>query len=386
MDIAKEAEIFTLKYYEDNFSSSLSYHSIEHTQLVVKVASKISKVEGLDKRNKDIVVVAAWFHDIGHATSIKNHEEEGSKIAQQFLTAKGMDAEFISEVKTCICATKPGMPRNSLKEKILYDADLAHTGMENFMEISNLLRKELKNITERKCTKLEYWQKTFEFIKEVRFLTQYAKENMEEIKNQNIKKVEKRIKKLLIENKDIIPRLTIKNTTRGIETMFRLTARNQINLSSIADNKANMMLTINAIIVSVLVSTSAINFQNSQYDIVIPGLILVFGCLISLVFAILSVRPKYNSGKVTDEDLKNRKTNLLFFGNFIKIDYPKYESSVKEMMDDYDYLYGTMIKDQYNLGKVLSQKYKLLTYSYNFFMFSFVIAVLTFFTLYFLKK
>jgi len=209
---------------------------------------------------------------------------------------------------------------------------------------------------------------------------------MEEIKNQNIKKVEKRIKKLLIENKDIIPRLTIKNTTRGIETMFRLTARNQINLSSIADNKANMMLTINAIIVSVLVSTSAINFQNSQYDIVIPGLILVFGCLISLVFAILSVRPKYNSGKVTDEDLKNRKTNLLFFGNFIKIDYPKYESSVKEMMDDYDYLYGTMIKDQYNLGKVLSQKYKLLTYSYNFFMFSFVIAVLTFFTLYFLKK
>ena len=63
--------------------------------------------------------------------------------------------------------------------------------------------------------------------------------------------------------------------------------------------------------------------------------------------------------------------------------YPiPYESAMKEMMDDYDFLYGSMIKDQYNLGRVLSRKYKLLTYSYNFFMFSFVIAVIAFFILY----
>jgi hypothetical protein len=168
--------------------------------------------------------------------------------------------------------------------------------------------------------------------------------------------------------------------------MFRLTARNQINLSSIADNKANIMLTLNAVIVSVLMSTSAINFRAGQGpNFLVPGLILIIGCLISLVFAILSVRPKYGSGNYSDEDLRDKKINLLFFGNIFKMPYAKYENGVKEMMDDYDYLYGTLTKDQYNLGKVLAQKYKLLSYSYNFFMYSFVVAVIIFFILYFLK-
>jgi len=370
MDILKEVETYTLRYYEENFSSSHSYHSIEHTKLVVNVATKISDFEGLDKRNTEIVIVAAWFHDIGHAVSYDNHEDESCKIARQFLAINNVDEVFILAVEACISSTKQGAQIKSLNDKILHDADHAHTALPNFMEISNLFKKELENFSGEKITKPEYWKKTLVFLTETKFLTEYAIKNMEPIKNENISKVEKRIK-------------DAKTTARGVETMFRLTARNQINLSSIADNKANIMLTINAVIVSVLVSTSALNFTvGNGLNFVVPGLILVSGCLISLVFAVLSVRPKVVTSKNSDEDLKNRKVNLLFFGNFFKMDYEKYEGAMKEMMDDYDYLYGTMIKDQYNLGKVLSRKYRLLTYSYNFFMFSFVIAVITFFIMY----
>jgi len=370
MDILKEVEKYTLRYYEENFSSSHSYHSIEHTQLVVSVASKISDFEGLDKRNTDIVIVAAWFHDIGHAVSINNHEDESCKIARQFLVSNKVDEEFILAVEACIYSTKQGAQIMSLNDKILNDADLAHTGLPNFMEISNLYRKELGNFADKKITKLEYWKKTLVFLKETKFQTEYAIKNMKPIKDENISKVEERIK-------------NEKTTARGVETMFRLTARNQINLSSIADNKANIMLTINAVIVSVLVSTSALNFTvGGRLNFLVPGLILVSGCLISLVFAVLSVRPKIIKNKISDEDLQNRNVNLLFFGNFFKMDYEEYKSAMTEMMDDYDYLYGSLIKDQYNLGRVLSIKYRLLTYSYNFFMFSFVIAVITFFILY----
>jgi len=370
MNILKEVEKYTLRYYEENFSSSHSYHSIEHTQLVVSVASKISDFEGLDKRNTDIVIVAAWFHDIGHAVSINNHEDESCKIARQFLVSNKVDEEFILAVEACIYSTKQGAQIMSLNDKILNDADLAHTGLPNFMEISNLYRKELGNLADKKITKLEYWKKTLVFLKETKFQTEYAIKNMKPIKDENISKVEERIK-------------NEKTTARGVETMFRLTARNQINLSSIADNKANIMLTINAVIVSVLVSTSALNFTvGGRLNFLVPGLILVSGCLISLVFAVLSVRPKIIKNKISDEDLQNRNVNLLFFGNFFKMDYEEYKSAMTEMMDDYDYLYGSLIKDQYNLGRVLSIKYRLLTYSYNFFMFSFVIAVITFFILY----
>lgn len=382
MDIVKEVENFTIKYYEENVSSLLFYHSIEHSRLVASVSSTIADAEGLDQRNKEIVVVAAWLHDIGHAVSLKDHETESCKIARRILMEKGKDETFISEVEKCICSTRMGARKNTLNEKILGDADHSHTGMENFMEISNLLRKEMCNFVERKCSKLNYWKQTLQFINEVSFLTNYAKENFEPIKEQNIKKVEKRIKKLSVEKGETVPKTTVKSTARGIETMFRLTARNQINLSSIADNKANIMLTINAVIVSVLMSTSALTLRASDHNFLAPGLILTVGCLISLVFAILSVRPKFGSGEYRDEDLKNKSINLLFFGNIFNMPYEKYEKGIREMMDDYDYLYGNLTKDQYNLGKVLAQKYKLLRYSYNVFMISFVLAVISFMVVY----
>ena len=65
MDIIKEVEFYTTKYYQDNVSESLSYHSIEHSRLVSEYSSIIAENEGLDERNKEIVIVAAWFHDIG---------------------------------------------------------------------------------------------------------------------------------------------------------------------------------------------------------------------------------------------------------------------------------------------------------------------------------
>lgn len=386
MNIVKEVEGFTIKYYEEHVSSLLFYHSIEHTRLVASVSAKIALAEGLDLRNQQVVEVAAWFHDIGHAVSLDDHEKESCNIAHAFLAEKGMDEEFIVEVEKCILSTKMGAPKNTLCEKIIGDADISHAGMPNFMEISNLLRKEMCNFVERKCSKLEYWKQTLKFIKTVEFFTSYAKENLEPVRLENIKRVQKRIKKLSTNKETTANVKPVKNTARGIETMFRLTARNQINLSSIADNKANIMLTINAVIVSVLMSTSAMNFRAGEGpNFLVPSLILMIGCLISLIFAILSVRPKFGTGNYKDEDLKNKKLNLLFFGNIFKMPYNKYETGVKEMMDDYDYLYGNLIKDQYNLGKVLAQKYQLLRYSYNFFMFSFVTAVVIFFTMYFIK-
>ncbi|QIA06951.1 Pycsar system effector family protein [Draconibacterium halophilum] len=378
MKIVEEVKAFAIRYYEEKVSALLNYHSIEHTRLVAQVSGTIADAEGLNERSKDIVVVAAWFHDIGHAVSLKDHEAEGCKIARQFLSEKGMDEEFIVEVEKCIGATKIGAPKNSLLEEIIGDADFAHAGMDNFMEISNLLRKEMCNFVERKCSKRDYWKQTLDFILGIKYYTNYAKNTFEPVRLKNIRKVEKRIKKLSGNKKTSVPKSAQKSTARGIETMFRLTARNQINLSSIADNKANIMLTINAVLVSVLMSTSALTLQTSEHNFLVPGIILIIGCLISLVFAIFSVIPKYGTGNYSDEDLKKRKLNLLFFGNFFKMPYETYEKGVKEMMNDYDYLYGTLTKDQYNLGKVLAKKYKLLSYSYRVFLVSFVVAVLTF--------
>jgi hypothetical protein len=96
------------------------------------------------------------------------------------------------------------------------------------------------------------------------------------------------------------------------------------------------------------------------------------------VFAVLATRPNVSSGKFTKEDIQEKKTNLLFFGNFHGMELSNFDWGMREMMKDADYLYGSLIKDIYFNGKVLARKYKLLRISYSIFMFGFVTAIIAF--------
>jgi hypothetical protein len=164
---------------------------------------------------------------------------------------------------------------------------------------------------------------------------------------------------------------------RGIETMFRTTSSNHLMLSQMADNKANILITINSIILSVVVSVLIRKLEEDP-RLVGPTIMLVSVCLSTIVFAILATRPNVSAGRFTRDDVKNKKTNLLFFGNFHGMGVEDYEWSMKQMMKDADYLYGSLIKDIYYLGAVLGRKYKFLRIAYNIFMFGFVVSILSF--------
>ncbi|MEQ8243264.1 Pycsar system effector family protein, partial [Fulvivirga sp.] len=103
-------------------------------------------------------------------------------------------------------------------------------------------------------------------------------------------------------------------------------------------------------------------------------------CLTTIVFAVLATRPNVSSGKFTTEEIREKKTNLLFFGNFHSMELDNYMWGMREMMKDADFLYGSMIKDIYFLGIVLGKKYRMLRKSYNVFMFGFIISILSFIT------
>ena len=117
----------------------------------------------------------------------------------------------------------------------------------------------------------------------------------------------------------------------------------------------------------------------SEYPVITsPAIVFLITCLSTIVFAILSTRPKFSSGKFTEEDIHNKKVNLLFFGNFYNMEMEDYEWAMKEMMADQNYLYSSMIRDQYSLGKVISQKYKLLRIAYTIFMVGLILSSLLF--------
>ena len=165
---------------------------------------------------------------------------------------------------------------------------------------------------------------------------------------------------------------------KGIETMFRVSSSNHQRLSDMADNKANIMITVNAIILSAVISLLVRRLEDQPY-LTIPTIMLITISLVAMVFSILSTRPNIPPGTFSPQDIDEQKVNLLFFGNFYKMNLPDYKAAMLKIMDDRDMLYGNLIMDGYAQGVVLGKKYRLLRLAYNIFMFGLIASVIAFF-------
>lgn len=381
-DLLQEAGNYITKLLADKLADSYEYHSIDHVRYVVDSSEFIGKKSGLSEDEINIVKFCAWFHDIGFVITPENNEEESAKIAAEFLTSKGIDDTIITQVKNCILATCIPQQPKDLISQVLCDADLKHLSEENYFERIEKLRKELIFISGEKISKRKFHTMSVKFFHKHEYHTDFAKKELQPKKEKNLQLLQKEIymleqqkEKKFLETKQ--KKAKPKGLSRGVESMFRNTARMQISLSSIADNKSNILISVNAIIMSITMTVLVTRFDEIP-NIILPTLIFLVFCLITIVFAILSTRPNISSGKFTKEDIKQNKVNLLFFGNFYNMELDDYEWAIGELMKNDDNLYSTMIKDQHSLGKVLAKKYKLLRIAYNVFMIGIIISVLAF--------
>lgn len=168
-----------------------------------------------------------------------------------------------------------------------------------------------------------------------------------------------------------------KDAGRGIDTVFRIASNNNQRLSSQADSKAHIMITVNSIIISVLLSLLLRKIEDHQ-NLAIPSIILLSVNLVTIIFSILATRPHIPPGTFTKADLDEKRVNLLFFGNFYNMSIEDYAEGMWQMMGDRDFLYGSLVRDVYYQGIALGRKFKWLRVSYNVFMFGLIISVIAF--------
>lgn len=370
------AEDYVRDLFEQQNTRGMHFHNIAHTEKVVQAAKILADKCFLTENEKHIVLIAAWFHDTGYFFDRQAHEKQSIAVATEFLKKTGAANEDIELVSQCIEATeKKALPETKL-QKVIKDADLYHLSTDEFFEQSLSLRKEWKAVNEEKMSKEEFLFDTFAFMHAHHYFTQYGRTILARRKEKNIEKLKDEIHALIARKS--AKKLEKKgDTSRGIETMFRATARNQINLSAIADNKSNILITVNAIILSVMI-TFIFRDIHSISNILFPLISMVVTNLLTIIFAVMATLPHLSPGKFHERDVKDKRANLLFFGNFHKMDYQTYEWGIKEMMNNYDYLYGTMIRDQYELGLILNMKFKKLRIAYFIFMFGLIGTFLLF--------
>jgi len=360
---------------------------------VAKSTKELIENSEINVKEQEILMLSAWLHDTGYTEKFEGHEEESVKIATKFLEENNADQETIDGVTKCILATRMNTTPETTLEKIIRDADSSHLAKEYFEDTSELLRQELQLLNIRNFSAGEWTAENVHmFTDKHRFYTDYALKNWKEGKDDNLSELlesqSKKVQKLKKEETKARLKAEFKNNNpeRSIQSLFRVTLRNHIKLSDIADTKANILLSVNAIIISLALANIIPKLDAvTNKHLLIPTLILVIFSVASIILSIMSTRPNVTTGEFTKEQVENRDINLLFFGNFHKMPFEQFKWGINEIIKDKDYVYESLMLDLHLLGKVLHRKYLLLRLTYTVFMVGIIVSVLSFVIAFYLK-
>ena len=380
MNILDKAKNYVESLFKDKLSSVYFYHNFIHTSFAVQKGEEIIKHSKISETEREKIILALWFHDVGFTDcNAEGHEERGAVLMKDFLKKDNFSDEYIEEVSSLILATQKYHQPKDFLEMIMKDADFSHFASPFYNDSAEALRKEWE-LTGGPCFSTDEWNElNLDFLKNKhQYFTDYAKENWEPLKLKNVKKIEKKLEKEDKPKKEKSEKKEEKSD-RSVDTLFRVTLNNHTRLSDIADSKANILLSVNAIIISVGLSVLVPKLDTPKNThLIIPTFLLLLSSVMTIIFAILSTKPNVTKTNFTKQDISERKVNLLFFGNFHQMLFEDFQNSMRDLIKDREYIYDSMMKDLYFLGKVLDRKYKLLSITYKIFMAGIIISVLSF--------
>ncbi len=389
-NIVKQIEEYVLNIYNEQGNHRLLFHDYRRTMKIVHLIEEMTLEMNLSPAaaEKEIAQVSAWFELLGYIKNFKDVGPTAARLAQQILQDKEYAYDKISRVKSCLMDA--GLSSLSLEAQLFHDAKLAYWSNDDFMRLSPLMRLEEELLGEKQYSHLEWEEAQLDRLLESRYYTSFAQLTYTPVLQQNIIEQKKKTDTLALKiqrkkasNTPLrhFQRIEESNTKsiRGAQTYFRAVYRNHINLSTIADNKANMMTGINALMISVVISI--MSYSNLLFHhplMVVPMVIFLISALVSLIFSIVSASPRVTKMKGKAKEILKTGKNIAFFGNFTSLSLEEYEDAIDKMLRDDELLYGNMSRDLYFLGITLDIKFKLLRISYFVFLGGFVVSVLAF--------
>jgi len=368
-------------FYKEHIPDQIKFHDFTYLEMVMKQVGKMADAVKLSDQDRKILEAANWFRYTGMSTQYDNYRVSSAQIAAEYFKKQNYSESEIEQIKTLILnSTEKPKPTNILEE-ITHDGNYVYLGKKSFFDYSSLLKVELESVNDKKISPKEWDEMVYRLLAKSRFYTNYANQKYLDRIAGHITSQRKNLKKT---KRDAIRKKTGKEFGRGIDTMYRSTYRNHINLSSIADGKANMMISINTIILSAIVTllgtsitlTGQVSFEHFRFFL--PILILLLAVLGSAIFAILSANPQVTSSDVEKKDILKRTKSVLFFGNFIHMEQKEFVDNLAMLKNNEKILYDNMAVDIYELGHVLSTKYKMIKISYNIFMVGLILCVISF--------
>ena len=376
--ILEKAETTIRTVFKEQVEPGYTYHNIQHTMKVYRSVQELGAESELKDSDIEMLKLAALFHDTGFTDGQVGHEKRSAAYAKDFLVNHNFPEEKVETISRLILSTEKNWEPADEMERIIRDADLAGLADPMYQVESRALKHEMEFIEGREMSEKEWNTLNFRFMKDHKYLSQAAKNLYKKGKNTNLKALKKLIKVEEIKKAGI-------SASKSAQTQFKTALRNHIDLSAIADNKANIMLSVNALIITVALPVLANQILANHY-LLIPGIMLLIVCVTSMIYATLATRPIKMNGKSTLEDVKSNKSNLFFFGNFYKMNFQEYQQGIETVLSDESILDSSITRDLFFLGKSLGAKYSRLRYCYNIFMYGMTVVVIGFCIAYVLSR
>lgn len=387
-DIITTAEDHVRQIFEQKIPSDIyTYHNWVHTAQVRDEVLLLARNAGVSNGDLELFNLAALFHDSGFSELYNGHEDASMRIAREFLTGQNYPADRIDAIVRLIEVTKIDVkPQNKL-EAIMKDADTSSIGKSHFQIYTNNLRKELNTVQNAVLSKKDWAKTNLRFLDDHEYFSTAGKERYADKKAENrrlileeLTQIEARSNDLEKVGKDKLTKKEKTNTiatSKSAQTQFKTALRNHIDLSSIADNKANIMLSVNALIITFALPLLGKEIAANKM-LLIPTILLLSVCVVSMIFATLATRPIPMKGYSTMESILAKKSNLFFFGNYYNMSFDEYEKGMNATVADDDILDTTIMRDLFFLGKTLGNKYRYLRKCYTIFMFGIIVTVISF--------
>ncbi len=384
------AKAYVRKRFDEELAPKYLFHNFAYASEIEDALTDLLQEVEVAEDTAFLLRIAALFLPVGYVKGHKKNKQQAVRELEKWAAEVDLKLETTDGAATdwLLAVDKAGAD-DSLPVRLLHDAANSWLGRKRYDRRSDLLQLERDAISSKEGDPIKFGEEMQDYLLHFNYLTAAGKRAYDKRRRKNVSSQQSQNYK--IEQKEVKAR-TGKNFGRGIDTMYRTAFRNHINLSRIADGKANMMISINTIILSIVITISGASlsffedvfFENPEF--LVPIISLLLSSLIAVVFAVFSARPTVTEYRIKkDKLIKSKEASLLYFGNFLKLEKKEFVDHMATMKLNQSALYDDLARDLYDLGQVMHKKYLLLTISYNTFVGGLALAVISFLIVYLLN-
>jgi hypothetical protein len=390
-ELLRDTALYVKDYYTSHFTEQFYFHHYNRTMNIVRNCDALAVNMDMGKQESKLAHLAAWFLELGYSKDYHHYQKRSVELAKDYFKTKGLDDVQLEKIEECILSTRiPQQPVSAISQ-LVCDASMYHLAEKDAAQHADALRAEFEAVAKMQFSDEEWLNENIKMISNHFYFTTGGRELFQKRKDKTLAAFQAKRELLHALQKEssetvVTPVLSDKKAVfeeeikleRGVESFFRITERRHMDLSTKAHDKASLLISVNSIVMSIVLSVLITKLEENRY-LLFPTLLLVITGAVTIVFAIISTKPRIIGGGSKNRS-EDDELNLLFFGDFAKLSLTEYKKAMKETYKNRTELYDSLSRDIYYQGIVLKWKFKYINIAYNIFMYGFIITIITFIT------